>query len=139
MGKRLFLSVAVGELLLLGIAAASLGGLEPSSSGPEINKLHSLTHLNATVNQFRRLQTKLKGVLFGLPFDIAEHIAIVIRVEIEPSIWLPFRNSSIRIISMLNAHILPILPQFLPPQLPASLKDLKGRPRSDEICAWRRP
>jgi len=141
MGKRIFLSVAVGRLLILGIAGACLAGVEPSPFEPEINKLHSIelnvaainkrlakvdesktlpegtiNYLNAMANQLH-LQTRLEKVLLVLTFDIVEHI--VSRMGIEPSPWLPlFRDVSIRIIEGINIHVFPVLPPLPPPQLP---------------------
>jgi len=95
MGKKVFLSVAVGGLLLLGIAGACFAGIEPSPWEPEINKLHSIelniaainkrlakveeaatlpegttNYLNAMANQMQGLQTRLEEVLLVLPSPI---------------------------------------------------------------------
>ena len=94
MGKRIFLSVFVAGLLILGIMGACLAGIEPVPWEPEINKLHSielnvaaiqkrlekldgteplplpegtLNYLNAMGNQLGILDTRLADTLSLLP------------------------------------------------------------------------
>ena len=95
MRTKVLLSVAVGGLLILGLAAACLAGVEPSPFISEINKLHSIelnvaainkrlakvdeaetlpegttNYLNAMANQMQGLQTRLEEVLVVLPSPI---------------------------------------------------------------------
>jgi hypothetical protein len=92
MGKRVFLSVVVAGMLLLGIAEVCLAGVEPSPFEPEINKLHSIElniaainkqlaklnevdtlpvgateYLNAMANQMQGLKARLEEVLLVVP------------------------------------------------------------------------
>ena len=94
MGKRIFLSVFVAGLLILGIMGACLAGIEPVPWEPEINKLHSielnvaaiqkrlekldgteplplpegtLNYLNAMGNQLGLLDSRLADTLYLLP------------------------------------------------------------------------
>ena len=91
MGKRVFLSVVVAGMLLLG-AGVCLAGVEPSPFEPEINKLHSIElniaainkrlaklnevdtlpegateYLNAMANQMQGLKARLEEVLLVVP------------------------------------------------------------------------
>jgi hypothetical protein len=97
MGKKIFFSVVVGALLVLGIEGACLAGIEPSPWQPEINKLHSIElqlaainkrlakvnefetlpagtaeYLNAMANQMQGLKAKLDEVLYVLPSPTSE-------------------------------------------------------------------
>jgi hypothetical protein len=92
MGERVFLSVVVAGLLILGIAGACPAGIEPSPFEPEINKLHSIEqsvaainkrltklnefetlpegvteYLNAMANQMQGLKGRLEEVLLVVP------------------------------------------------------------------------
>jgi len=92
MGKRIFVSVIVGGLLLLGTMGACLAGIEPSPFQPEINKLHSIElqiaainkrlakvnefailpagttqYLDAMANQMQGVKAKMEEVLLVLP------------------------------------------------------------------------
>jgi len=91
MGKRVFLSVVVAGMLLLGVEVCR-AGVEPSSFEPEINKLHSIElniaainkqlaklnefdtlpegaieYLNAMANQMQGLKARLEEVLLVVP------------------------------------------------------------------------
>jgi hypothetical protein len=91
MGKRVFLSVVVAGMLLLGVGVC-LAGVEPSPFEPEINKLHSIElniaainkrlaklnegdtlpeeateYLNAMANQMQGLKARLEEVLLVVP------------------------------------------------------------------------
>jgi hypothetical protein len=91
MGKRVFLSVVVAGMLLLGVEVCR-AGVEPSSLEPEINKLHSIElsiaainkqlaklnefdtlpegateYLNAMANQMQGLKARLEEVLLVVP------------------------------------------------------------------------
>ena len=92
MEKRIFLSVVVAGLLVLGITGACFAGIEPVPWQPEINKLHSIelnmaaiqkrlvklserdslpegtvNYLNAMGNQLGVLDTRLADTLYLLP------------------------------------------------------------------------
>lgn len=92
MGKRVFWSVVVAGMLLLGIVGVCLAGVEPSPFEPEINKLHSIElniaainkrlaklnefdtlpegateYLNAMANQMQGLKARLEEVLLVVP------------------------------------------------------------------------
>ena len=92
MCKRIFLSVIIGGLLLLGTMGVCLAGIDPSPFQPEINKLHSIelqvaainkrlakvneiatlppgttNYLNAMADQMLGVKTKLEDVLSVLP------------------------------------------------------------------------
>jgi hypothetical protein len=92
MGKRVFLSLVVAGMLLLGTVGVCLAGVEPSPFEPEINKLHSIElniaainkrlakfnevdtlpegateYLNAMANQMQGLKARLEEVLLVVP------------------------------------------------------------------------
>jgi hypothetical protein len=92
MGQKVFLSVVVAGMLLLGIVGVCLASVEPSSFEPEIDKLHSIEldiaainkrlaklnefdtlpegateYLNAMVDQMQGLKARLEEVLLVVP------------------------------------------------------------------------
>jgi hypothetical protein len=92
MGKRIFLSVVVAGMLVIGLVGVCLAGIEPVPWEPEVNKLHSIelnvaaiekrlvkldelespppgtvNYLNAMENKLGVIDTRLADTLYLLP------------------------------------------------------------------------